>query len=283
MKTKTILVTGATSGIGRHAALHLARAGHRVFATGRRAEALASLQEEAGELALETFALDVNQPASIEAAVAEVEKRTDGYGLDVLVNNAGYGKFGPLALVPDSELRGQFETNVFGLLKMCQAFIPKMRERGSGRIINVGSVLGRMTLILQGVYGATKYAVEALSDNLRREVACLGIHVSIVEPGMIRTNFEGTAGQDIGVYLEDPIYGPAVRTYAEEGEKMYKNAPGPESVSRAIAHAVHARRPRTRYIAPFYNTFMLFLMNLLPTRVADWIFKKMTGLRQSSA
>lgn len=278
MKTQTILITGATSGIGRHAALALAAQGHRVFATGRRVDALESLKAEAGERPLEVLRLDVNDADSIAAAKDEVDTRTDGYGLDVLVNNAGYAKFGPIALVPDGELRGQFETNVFGLVGVTQAFLPAMRARGHGKVINVSSMVGRMTLILQGAYCATKYAVEALTDCLRREVAGFGIHVTLVEPGMIRSSFEDTAGADAGVYDGDPVYGPAVRTWAIEGAKMYKKAPGPEPITRTLSKVIAARRPRARYISPARNVFSLWLMKILPTSWADAIFRKIVGL-----
>jgi NAD(P)-dependent dehydrogenase (short-subunit alcohol dehydrogenase family) len=137
-----ILVTGATSGIGRDAALRLARAGHRVLAGGRRPDALAELATQ-GEV--EPLALDVADAASVEAARAEVERRTAGAGLDVLVNNAGYALPGPLEALSDADLRALFDTNVFGLLAVTRAFLPRMRERGAGRVVNVGSVMGRLT------------------------------------------------------------------------------------------------------------------------------------------
>ncbi|NOZ01870.1 MAG: SDR family oxidoreductase [Deltaproteobacteria bacterium] len=278
MGGKIILITGATSGIGRHAALYLAGQGHRVFATGRRTDALRELEAEAGDLPIEALELDVNDDESIAAAAAKVAARTEGYGLDVLINNAGYGKFGPVALVDEAEMRGQFETNVFGLVKVTQAFLPAMRKRGSGRVINVSSMVGRVALVLQGVYCATKHAVEALSDCMRREVAGFGVRVILVEPGMIRSNFESTSGSDMSVYDDDPIYGPAVRRYAEEVNRMYRFAPGPRPISRTIARAVSARRPRARYVSPSYNAIVLFFMRILPTRLADAIFRKVAGL-----
>jgi NADP-dependent 3-hydroxy acid dehydrogenase YdfG len=179
-KNRIILITGATGGIGRAAALHLARLGHRVFATGRRAEALEPLRKEADGLPLEVLPMDVDDADSVAAAAGEVLRRTDGYGVDVLVNNAGFARFGPVALVGDAELKAQFETNVFGLVRVTRAFLPAMRARGDGTIINISSMVGRISLILQGVYCATKHAVEALSDSLRREVAGLGVRVVVV-------------------------------------------------------------------------------------------------------
>ncbi len=275
---KIVLITGATSGIGKEAAFLLAREGCRVFATGRRTEALEAVAAEAGDLPLETLLLDVNDADSIASAVMEVEERTGGHGLDVLVNNAGYANFAPMAIVTDKEMRGQFETNVFGLVKVTQAFLPAMRARGRGKIINVTSVLGRTTFILQGVYCATKYAVEALTDCLRREVAGFGIHVTPVEPGMIRTNFEDTAAGQITDYADDPVYSKALERYGAQGAEMYKKAPGPLPVARTISKVIRARRPAARYITPFINRIMLFFMNMMPTRLVDFILRKVAGL-----
>jgi NADP-dependent 3-hydroxy acid dehydrogenase YdfG len=151
---KTILITGATAGIGKHVALHLARKGYRVFASGRNAAALERLASEAAGTALETLRLDVTDAASIEAAREEIDRRTDGHGVDVLVNNAGYGLAGALEELADADIRAQFDTNVFGLVAVTRAFLPAMRRRGSGRVLNVSSVGGRITFPLFGAYTA---------------------------------------------------------------------------------------------------------------------------------
>ena len=191
MTKSIILITGATAGIGRAAALHLARKGHHVIATGRRQGALDSLRSDAEteRLALDTLRLDVTDEDSIRDAVAAIDALTDGHGVDVLVNNAGYGLAAPLAEVSNRDLRHQFDTNVFGLMATTQAFLPKMVKRGSGRIINVSSIGGRITFPMMGAYHASKYAVEALSDAMRMELAPCGIHVSVIEPGPIKTEF----------------------------------------------------------------------------------------------
>ena len=201
---KTFLITGATAGIGRHAALHLAKAGHRVFATGRREPALRDLQDEAGDLDLVTFRLDVNDPRSIAAAVELIDDKTDERGIDVLVNNAGYGLVAPLALVSDGDLRAQFDTNVFGLMAVTRAFLPKMMVRRSGRIINVSSVGGQQAFPLMAAYNASKFAVESLSDGLRWELAPFGIKVSIIEPGPIKTEFGDVAMGTFNRYSRGP-------------------------------------------------------------------------------
>ena len=189
---QSILITGATSGIGRDAALRLARAGHLVLAGGRRPDALAALAREARGRArgrLEPVTLDVTDPASVGAARALAERRTGGRGLDVLVNNAGYALPGPLEALAERDLRQLFDTNVFGLLAVTRAFVPAMRERGQGRVVNVGSIMGRVAMPLLGAYNATKHAVAAMTDTLRMELAPFGITVVLVEPGAVRTGF----------------------------------------------------------------------------------------------
>src|SRR5271170_4155342 len=158
---KTVLITGATTGIGKHAAIALARKGHRVFATGRNATALERLVADAATPNLETLRLDVTDTGSIAEAAREVGRRTDGEGVFALVNNAGYGLAGPLEEISDANLRAQFDTNVFGLMAVTRAFLPRMRERGAGRIVNVSSSGGRVSIPFFGAYHASKFAVEA--------------------------------------------------------------------------------------------------------------------------
>ncbi len=158
--SKIVLVTGATAGIGRTTALLLARQGHHVIASGRKAAELMTLKGEAAGLRLDTLMLDVTSAPSIAAAVTEVDRLPDGHGVEVLVNNAGYGMLGPTAEISDAEMRRQYDTNVFGLMNVTRAFLPRMRDRRSGRIINVSSVGGRITLPFFGVYNSTKYAVQ---------------------------------------------------------------------------------------------------------------------------
>lgn len=278
-KPQIVLVTGATTGIGRETALLLARLGHRVFATGRKAAVLEELKKEAGDLPLETFALDVNDDASIRAAKDEVDRRTDGYGLDVLVNNAGYGNMAPMELITDAHLRAQFETNVVGLVKLTQQFVPAMRARRAGKIVNVGSVVGRVTFPLQGIYCATKHAVEAISDAFRMELAAFGVHVSIVQPGTIKSQFGATATSTVNAYRDLPSpYQPAITHYERLLDKTYQTAPGPLCVAKTIARIVRRRRPAARYVSPRYVKAMIWLKGLLPTRAMDWILRKVFGL-----
>lgn len=272
--SKIVLITGATAGIGRTTALHLAKQGHHVIATGRRVAELASLQAEAGAGAkLDTIVLDVTSTASIASAVSAVNALTEGKGLDVLVNNAGFGVLGPTSEITDGELRRQFETNVFGLMNVTRAFLPKMRERRAGRIINVSSVGGRITLPYFGVYNSTKYALESLSDALRYELRPFGIDVSLIEPGVIRTNFEATAVSGLGALAETP-YAGALGKYEQMSKLADRFASNPIVIAKAIARAVNARRPAARYVAPWSTNFVLLFRALAPTFVWDWAMRK---------
>jgi short-subunit dehydrogenase len=278
---KTILITGATAGIGRHAALHLAKQGHRVIASGRKAAALAELALEASAdgAALETLELDVTDRASIAAAKETIDELTKGHGLDVLINNAGYGLAAPLAEATDADLRAQFETNVFGLMAVTRAFLPQMIARGAGRVLNVSSVGGRVTFPLMGAYHASKYAIEAMSDALRNELRPFGVDVVLIEPGAIQTGFMDRMNQALSPYKKDnSLYAPIFDRAEKVSQRTMDMAPGPMPVSKAIARAITARRPRARYVAPGYNLLMLAFMAILPTFIRDAIFRAAFGL-----
>jgi NAD(P)-dependent dehydrogenase (short-subunit alcohol dehydrogenase family) len=277
--SQTVLITGATSGIGRFTALYLARKGYRVFATGRRLDALESLQQEADGLDLVALRLDVTDTASIERARLTIDELTAGHGIDVLVNNAGYGLVAPMLDVTAADVRAQFETNVFGLLAVTQAFLPGMRRRGRGRIVNVTSVGGRLTLPLFGAYNATKYAVESMSDALRRELGPLGIDVALIEPGVINTDFGNRALHTLSPYRQaDSPYAAVLEQAGALYQRADRMGVGPEPVARAIGRAIRARRPAARYVAPFRARIMLALYALTPTRVSDWVLRRLYGL-----
>jgi short-subunit dehydrogenase len=277
---QTILVTGATAGIGRDAALYLAARGHRVIATGRKQALLDELRAaHRGAGQLETLRLDVDDRASIAEAARAVHRLTDGRGLDVLVNNAGYGVAGPLAEVPEEDLRAQFETNVFGLMAVTRAFLPAMMARGSGRVINVSSIGGRVTFPFFGAYNATKYAVESMSDALRAELAPFGIQVAIIEPGPVRTEFADRTMGFVDRYssASSPWAGVYARAHALRKQTDAQSVE-PIRVSRAIAHAATARRPRARYVVPWSANLLLSAMAWLPTALTDWIVRRVVGL-----
>ena len=243
--SRAILITGCSTGIGRAAAEHLARNGHTVYATARRAEAIADL-ESAG---CRTLALDVTDEASMQAAVDHVTNAEGAVG--VLVNNAGYSQSGAIETVAMDDVRRQFETNVFGLMRMCQLVLPGMRDQHYGRIVNISSMGGNFTFPGGGVYHATKYAVEAISDALRFEVKGFGVDVVVIQPGLIRTEFGNTAAAEVRAG-EGP-YAEFNASVAKATKEVYEKGPvsrlggGPETVAKAIERAITSTSPKIRY------------------------------------
>lgn len=281
--SQTILITGATSGIGRGLALRLAAAGHRVFATGRGQTALDALQTEAARkgLHLETVLLDVTNSASIAAARDEVDLRTAGKGLDVLINNAGYALYGPLEVLKEEDIRAQFETNVFGLLAVTRAFIPHMRKRHAGRIINISSVMGRVSLPYTGAYNATKYSVECFSDTLRSELAPFGIQVVIIEPGTTRSGFWERDTVALSKYATaDSPYAESLEVTERYLRGLETTGVDPERVVQVVERAVEAIHPKARYLVSFNDRLFLMLFTWLPTGVVDGMKRKTFGLKE---
>jgi NAD(P)-dependent dehydrogenase (short-subunit alcohol dehydrogenase family) len=271
--SRAVLITGCSSGIGHATADRLAAAGWRVYATARHPESIADLAERG----CQTLALDVTDEGSMRDAVGAVEKAEGAVG--VLVNNAGYSQSGAIEAVPMERVREQFETNVFGLLRMCQLALPAMRRQGWGRIVNVSSMGGRMTFPGGGAYHATKHAVEALSDAMRYEVRGFGVDVVVIEPGLIKTRFGETAAGSIGEPGEpgepgsDP-YAPFNAAVGAATEGAYEGplsrlGGGPEKVARAIERAISSRRPRTRYKVTPSAHLILAQRRLLPDRAWD--------------
>ena len=263
-----VLVTGASSGIGRAAAVEFARRGHLVFAAARREEVLADLAGATPNI--EAVGLDVTDTDSVRRAWAKIESSTGGAGVDVLVNNAGFALSGPIETLADADVRRQFATNVFGLLTMTRTALPAMRARGSGRIINISSVVGRTSFPGMGAYGATKYAVEALSDSLRQEVAGFGINVVIIEPGFVATNISEAADAHGGAGQEIPAaYASMVARGARYLAAQVAKGIAPEQVAAAIVTAAEHRNPRLRYVVPASAKPLIMLLTSLPGRLAD--------------
>ena len=276
---KTVLVTGATAGIGRYLALDLAKRGHRVVATGRSVKALEELSREAQAKGtpLSTVRLDVTSEESIASAASAVRALTGGRGVDVLVNNAGYGQGGPVLELPDATLREQFDTNVFGLMAVTRAFVPEMRARGAGWIVNVSSVGGRITFPFFGAYHASKYALEALSDAMRAELHPFGVRVVVVEPGPITSEFSERA---FGSIQQGEAAAQYPTTYGRAGgirSLTDRFSFSPEHVARAVRRAMGVR-PRARYMAPWFLGWIFALLPFVPTRVIDAIFRAAFGL-----
>lgn len=240
--SEAVLITGCSTGIGRATALHLAAKGRTVYATARRLDAIADLAEQG----CRTLALDVTDEASMQAAVDHVVAQEGAVG--VLVNNAGYSQSGAIESVPMDDVRRQFETNVFGLARMCQLVLPGMREQRWGKIVNISSMGSNFVFPGGGYYHATKYAVEAISDALRFEVKGFGVDVIVVQPGLIRTAFGDTAVHGVGAATADD--GPYARFNAEvarataevyEGGPLARFGGPPETVAKAIEKAISGR------------------------------------------
>ncbi|HEX7816661.1 oxidoreductase [Dyella sp.] len=268
--THVALVTGASSGIGEATARHLMAADYKVYAAARRVDRMESLAQAGAQV----LSLDLTDDGSIQRAVAAIAQREGR--LDALVNNAGYGSYGSLEDVPLDEGRRQFEVNVFGLARLIQLCLPMMRAQRSGHIINITSIGGKMHEPLGSWYHATKFAVEGLSDCLRMEVAPFGIHVVVVEPGAIRTEWSGIAQEGLLRYSGDTAYGEQAHRHARmlaQSETSSMVSP-PEVVARTITRAVKASRPRTRYATGGGAKTILFLRRWLSDRAFDGIMRR---------
>ena len=265
-----VLITGCSSGIGRATAERLARRKDRVvFATARRPEAVADL-EAAG---CRILPLDVADESSILAAVERIEAEFGA--VEALVNNAGYSQSGAFEEVPIEAVRAQFETNVFGLVRLTQAVLPGMRRAGRGRILNIGSMGGSLTFPGGGYYHATKYALEALSDALRFEVAGFGIDVVLIRPGLIRANFDRAAVERVPPPASDSPYREFTAEVARLTRSAYvegslaKLGGDPDDAARVIENALDAARPKPRYRVTASAHVMTALRRLLGDRLWD--------------
>jgi NAD(P)-dependent dehydrogenase (short-subunit alcohol dehydrogenase family) len=278
MGMANVLITGCSSGIGQATARHLAGRGWTVYATARRLGAIEDLAADGCQL----LELDVTDEASMVTAVGTVERNHGA--VDALVNNAGYGEYGPVEEVPLDAARREFETNVFGLARMAQLVLPGMRRQRHGRIVNVGSMGGRFTFPGGGWYHASKYAVEALSDALRFEVRRFGIHVALIEPGTIKTQFATTAVGEAGgpegpdVHGTDGPYASFNAAMAKTVHGAYEGAlgrmaVGPEAVAKVIEKALTSDRPRARYPVTVGARVLLGVRKVLPDRAFDAVLR----------
>ena len=269
--TRAALITGCSTGIGRATALALLAKGFTVYATARRPETI----EDLAALGCRTLALDVTSEESMVAAVAAVEAE-HGH-VEVLVNNAGYALQGPVEETSLDAVRGQFETNVFGLTRLCQLVLPGMRAAGSGRIINIGSMGGRFTFPGGGFYHASKHAVEAISDALRLEVAPFGVHVSLVQPGPVVSAFVDSAVDSVDV--TDGPYAEFNQQLVDRYRQAYDGSSSnleisPEKVADVIASAATSSRPRSRYAVGAMAKTLITTRRLLPDVAWDAVVRQ---------
>jgi NAD(P)-dependent dehydrogenase (short-subunit alcohol dehydrogenase family) len=265
-RSEAVLITGCSTGIGRATAQRLADRGHTVYATARRLDSIRDLEAHGCRL----LELDVMDEGSMTAAVKTVEDAEGAVG--VLVNNAGYSQSGAVESIPMDAVRKQFETNVFGLIRMCQLVLPAMREQRWGRIINISSMGGRLVFPGGGYYHATKFAVEALSDALRFEVKGFGIGVVLIEPGLIKTEFGTAAVGSLSPAADGPyahfnnVVG-STTAGAYEGGGLARFGAGPEAVAKAIEKAI--KRPRSRVPVTASARIMIGLRRVMPDSMWD--------------
>jgi len=285
-QAKSVVITGASTGIGAACALHMDRLGWRVFAGVRRQGDAEALRAQ-GSVRLTPISLDVTDTVSISTAASAVAGAVGAAGLSGLVNNAGIVVPGPLEFLPLPDLRRQLEINVVGQVAVTQGFLPLIRA-GRGRIVNMGSIAGRMATPFTGAYGASKFALEALTDALRLELQPWGISVSIIEPGSVATPiWEKSAKNAEAMFGAVPpetfvLYAEAIEAVKKAAAHAAKNAVSPVDVARAVEHALTASRPRTRYVVGREAKIRAAMALLVPDRVRDNMVAKAMRLPKTA-
>ncbi len=270
----TVLITGGTEGLGKATAILLAEEGYRVMVTGRNAERRARLDALARErkLPLRTVEMDVREDASVEKGLAKV--RGQAGPIDVLINNAGVGYYAVMEEITMEDLRQQFETNFFGAVRLLQRVLPEMRARKRGRIVNISSIAGKLTMPLFGPYSASKHALEAMSDALRMEVRPFGIAVVLIEPGYIPTGFQAMAQELASQYVKNVERSAYAQLYKNYGRAYRGSTSGvkstPEDCARIVLRAVRAKRPRARYTVTRQARMLSVLDRVVPDSIMDW-------------
>jgi NAD(P)-dependent dehydrogenase (short-subunit alcohol dehydrogenase family) len=284
--TQTVLITGATDGLGKAAALLLAERGYRVFAAGRSVEKRSQLDALAKEkkLPLETLEMDVCDDDSVQKGVASILQKAGA--IDVLINNAGFVYVGAVEDLSLEDWRKQFETNFFGVIRVTQAVLPHMRERRKGRILMMSSVSGFVTPPTQGAYSASKHAVEALSNALRHELYPFGIHTILIQPGYIVTNIQNTAMNLAQTYQEKFKNGPYAKIYASylgsANSTRAKSKTTPEDCARIMLEAIEAPNPKARYGVTSLATFAKWAKRLLSDGAADRMIRRRYGITREA-
>ncbi len=271
--SKVVLITGASAGFGYLAVKELLKQGHTVYAGARRLEKMRELEK----LGAKIYKMDVTIDEDVKRIVAEII-RNEGR-IDVLVNNAGYGGYGMVEAVTLEEAQRQFDVNVFGLARVSKAVLPHMRSKKSGTIINMSSVVGRAGSPMIGWYGASKHAIEALSDALRAEVKGFGIKVSLIEPGAMQTEFLDVALKQMQTVEHPKEYKTNVSNFIEAFSKNYDGAPGPEKVVKAILKASNSNNPKARYTVGTDCKMAIMMSNILPAKAMDNVMRKVFNIK----
>lgn len=260
---KTVLVTGASAGIGKATAIYLAQNGYTVYAAARRVEKMQELKS----YGIKPVALDVTQDDSITACVEQIFQEAGR--IDILVNNAGFGSYGAIEDVALSDARYQLEVNVFGAMRLAQLVLPKMRENHYGKIINVSSVGGKITSPLGGWYHASKFALEALSDAMRLEVQSFGVNVVVIQPGGTKSEWGNIAVDSLMRVSGKTAYAGLVTGFKKSFEKVAGNVPEPIVIAKLIKTSIEANNPKTRYSGGYMAKPMLFLRKILSDKLFD--------------
>ena len=263
---RTVLITGASSGIGKATAHLLLSQGWKVIAAARTTESMSDLRESGAEV----LPLDISDIRSRQRLATQIHQKFGA--LDALVNNAGFGEVGPIETMPIQTAQNLFDVNVFGLIGLTQLLLPDMRKRGKGTVINLSSIAGRFVTPGAGWYGASKFAVEALSDALRLELHQFGIKVVIIEPGLIATHFETVAGQSMADAQRDPAWAPMMEKVEENWQKGFERASPADVVAETIQKALNARNPKARYRCG-HRAESAVIQRLLPTNLWDTILR----------
>ena len=270
---KTALVTGASSGMGKEIARRLIEDGFVVYVAARHVEKM----DDLARLGARTLRMDISKDEQIQLAVDTIIAESGG--VDVLVNNAGFGLYGPIEDVGIDEARYQFEVNVFGPARLTQLLLPAMRKNGAGTIVNITSMGGKIYTLLGGWYHATKHALEGWSDCLRLELAPFGIRVVVVEPGLIETAFGDVAADGLLKRSGSGAYAELTQAVANSTKAAYGHGRGtdPGVIARIVSQAVNAKRPRTRYVAGTYAKPMITLRKWLGDRMFDRMIMSQMG------
>jgi short-subunit dehydrogenase len=271
---KSILITGCSSGIGLHTAQHLHKLGYPVFATARKTEDVNNLKS----LGLNSFQLDLNDSLSIKNTLIRILDQSEG-GLYALFNNAAYGLAGAVEDLSRDAMRAQFETNLFGTMELTNLVLPIMRKQGYGRIIQNSSILGFVAMPYRGAYNSSKFALEGMSDTLRQELQGTNIHVSLIEPGPIISNFRKNSINAFNKHIDrkNSAHKKQYELLLARLEKEGAAAPftlGPDAVCKKVIHALEAKQPKIRYYVTKPTYIMGYLKRILSSRLMDIILIK---------
>ena len=281
---QVVLITGASAGIGAGLAKVLANRyiGIRLVLAARNVEKLAHVAEQCSKAGADVLTVPTDM-AQVEQVQALAKTALNRFGrVDILVNNAGYGQMGPIELIPPAATQRQMQVNVLGAIALIQSLIPAMRDQGGGRIINISSLAGKIAFPFGGLYSASKFALEAVSDALRRELAPFNIRVSVIEPGPVSTEFFDVVDQEVNRTIKDPEHSPyriAFKKLEDLEKRTSSRAWTSEQVATVILRAMTAQNPRPRYVAATSGDLLLFMMTkVLPTSLVDKFWQRFYGI-----